>query len=124
MIPRRNFGIDGSTNSVYGRIISTFSKSETGNFVRHGIYIANQFPTRYESDIPILSFELLPLTQRSARDLTLEAAQSVGSARTVNTRPSNRDLSFLQVKKLLDSRNDKEILEGLRKVINVRFPLS
>lgn len=51
--------------------------------------------------------------------MTLEAAQSVGSARTLNSRPSNKDLPFLQVKKLLDSRNDREILEGLRKVISV-----
>ena len=32
-----------------------------------------------------------------------------------------RDLSFAQIKKLLDSRNDREILEGLRKVISVRL---
>ena len=57
------------------------------------------------------------LTEARARDLTLEAA---GTARTVNTRPSNRDLPFSQVKKLLDSRNDREILDGLRKVITVR----
>ena len=57
----------------------------------------------------------------SARELTLEAAQSAGSARTVNSRPSNRDLSFAQTKKLLDSRNDRENLEGLRKVISVRI---
>lgn len=54
-----------------------------------------------------------------ARELTLEAAQSASSARTVNSRPSNRDLPFAQTKKLLDSRNDREILEGLRKVISV-----
>ena len=55
----------------------------------------------------------------SARELTLEAATSAGSARIVNSRPSVRDLPFAQTKKLLDSRNDKEILEGLRKVISV-----
>ena len=63
----------------------------------------------------------LLLTYSIARDLTLEASQSLGSARIVNTRPSHRDMSFLQVKKLLDSRNDREILEGLRKVISVRI---
>lgn len=57
----------------------------------------------------------------SARQLTLEAALSAGSARTINSRPSIRDLPFGQTKKLLDSRNDREILEGLRKVINVCF---
>ena len=60
------------------------------------------------------------LIRRSARELTLEAAQAAGSARTINTRPSSKDLPFTQVKKLLDSRNDREVLEGLRKVIGVR----
>ncbi|KAI4209878.1 MAG: hypothetical protein LQ351_007232 [Letrouitia transgressa] len=55
----------------------------------------------------------------TARDLTLEAAQSAATSRNYNPRPI-RDLPFLQVKKLLDSRNDREILEGLRKVISVR----
>ncbi|KAI4254569.1 MAG: hypothetical protein LQ352_003008 [Teloschistes flavicans] len=58
----------------------------------------------------------------TARELTLEAAQSAGAARSLNPRPP-RDLPFLQVKKLLDSRNDRDILEGLRKVIsNVASP--
>ena len=52
----------------------------------------------------------------SARELTLDAA---GSARTVNSRPLIRDAPFAQTKKLLDSRSDREILEGLRKVISV-----
>ncbi|KAL8698211.1 MAG: hypothetical protein Q9224_001950 [Gallowayella concinna] len=60
------------------------------------------------------------LTKRTARDLTLEAAQSAGTARSLNTRPS-RDLPFLQVKKLLDSRNDREILDGLRRVISMMY---
>ncbi|KAL6719284.1 AP-3 complex subunit beta [Lecanora helva] len=57
----------------------------------------------------------------TTRELTLEAASSASSARTINTRPSNRDLPFPQVKKLLDSRNDREILEGLRKVISMIY---
>lgn len=56
----------------------------------------------------------------SARELTLEAAQSAGSARSFSTRVTTRDLPFAQIKKLLDSRNDKEVLEGLRRVISVR----
>ena len=60
------------------------------------------------------------LTRGSARELTLEAAQVAGSARTINSRPSTKDLPFTQIKKLLDSRNDREVLEGLRKVIGVR----
>ncbi|KAL8922979.1 MAG: hypothetical protein Q9172_003357 [Xanthocarpia lactea] len=56
----------------------------------------------------------------TARDLTLEAAQSAGAARSLNPRPP-RDLPFPQVKKLLDSRNDRDILEGLRKVISMMY---
>ncbi|KAL8745252.1 MAG: hypothetical protein Q9190_002606 [Brigantiaea leucoxantha] len=56
----------------------------------------------------------------TARELTLEAAQSAGASRSFNLRPT-RDLPFLQVKKLLDSRNDREILEGLRKVISMMY---
>ncbi|KAI4168587.1 MAG: hypothetical protein LQ348_007462, partial [Seirophora lacunosa] len=56
----------------------------------------------------------------TARDLTVEAAQSAGAARSLNPRPP-RELPFLQVKKLLDSRNDREILEGLRKVISMMY---
>lgn len=60
------------------------------------------------------------LTGNVARELTLEAAQSAGSARSFVSRSTTRDLSFVQIKKLLDSRNDRETLEGLRKVISVR----
>ncbi|KAI4106766.1 MAG: hypothetical protein L6R37_001967 [Teloschistes peruensis] len=56
----------------------------------------------------------------TARELTLEAAQSAGAARSLNPRPP-RDLPFLQVKKLLDSRNDRDILGGLRKVISMMY---
>ncbi|KAL9583022.1 MAG: hypothetical protein Q9212_002949 [Teloschistes hypoglaucus] len=56
----------------------------------------------------------------TARELTLEAAQSAGAARSLNPRPP-RDLPFLQLKKLLDSRNDRDILEGLRKVISMMY---
>ncbi|KAG7004908.1 AP-3 complex subunit beta-2 [Physcia stellaris] len=57
----------------------------------------------------------------TARELTIEAAQGAGSARSFATRPVTRDLSFAQIKKLLDSRNDREILEGLRKVISMMY---
>ncbi|KAI4136678.1 MAG: hypothetical protein L6R39_007669, partial [Caloplaca ligustica] len=56
----------------------------------------------------------------TARDLTLEAAQSAGAARSLNT-GLPRDPPFLQVKKLLDSRNDRDILDGLRKVISMMY---
>ncbi|KAK5634420.1 hypothetical protein RRF57_010133 [Xylaria bambusicola] len=49
-----------------------------------------------------------------ARELTLDAAQAAR-----NTRVTTRSLPTAQLKKLLDSRNDREILEGLRRVIAV-----
>ena len=55
-----------------------------------------------------------------ARDLTIDAAQSAGFARNVNSRSGSTIPPISQIKKLLDSRNDREILEGLRKVISVR----
>lgn len=61
------------------------------------------------------------LTKSIARELTLEAAQSASSGRSFTSRSTTRDLPFAQIKKLLDSRNDREILEGLRKVISVRI---
>lgn len=48
-----------------------------------------------------------------ARDLTLEAAKDVGPRR-----PS-RPIPAQQIKKLLDSRNERDVLEGLRRVIAV-----
>ncbi|KAI1332983.1 ARM repeat-containing protein [Xylariaceae sp. FL0255] len=48
----------------------------------------------------------------SARDLTLDAAQAARS-----TRVTTRSMPTAQLKKLLDSRNDREILDGLRRVI-------
>ena len=56
------------------------------------------------------------LTSPIARELTLDAAQSARGART-----SNKSLPAAQITKLLDSRNEREVLEGLRKVISVRF---
>jgi hypothetical protein len=55
----------------------------------------------------------------TARDLTLEAARDASFAR----KPSNRPLPPVQLKKLLDSRRDAEVLDGLRRVISV-YPLS
>ncbi|RBQ83495.1 hypothetical protein VDGD_07915 [Verticillium dahliae] len=55
----------------------------------------------------------------SARELTLDAASAARSSRA-----SSRPLDRNQIKKLLDSRNDREILEGLRRVISVRPSLT
>ena len=71
--------------------------------------------------MPIMHRHTCKLTLISARQLTLEAAQSVGSARTINNRPNIRDIPIVQIKKLLDSRNEREVLDGLRKVISVRY---
>jgi AP-3 complex subunit beta len=51
----------------------------------------------------------------TARELTLDAAQATRGART-----SSKPLDRNQMKKLLDSRNEREVLDGLRRVIAVR----
>jgi vesicle coat complex subunit len=51
----------------------------------------------------------------TARDLTLEAARDASAVR----KPSTRPLPSAQLKKLLDSRSDRDVLEGLRRVITV-----
>lgn len=59
------------------------------------------------------------LTVAIARELTLDAAQSARSSRGTG---DLRSLPPQQIKKLLDSRHDREVLEGLRKVISVCLP--
>lgn len=49
-----------------------------------------------------------------ARDLTIDAAQAARSSRS-----TQKSLSTAQIRKLLDSRNEREVLDGLRKVITV-----
>lgn len=57
------------------------------------------------------------LTCSIARELTLDAAHSARSSRgTTKSMPAG------QIIKLLDSRNEREVLEGLRKVISVCLP--
>ena len=51
----------------------------------------------------------------SARDLTLEAARDAGASR----KSGARQLPASQIKKLLDSRNEREVLDGLRRVVAV-----
>ncbi|EAA33040.3 ARM repeat-containing protein [Neurospora crassa] len=52
----------------------------------------------------------------SARELTLDAASAARSARS-----SSKPLDRVQVKKLLDSRNEREVLDGLRRVISMMY---
>lgn len=54
----------------------------------------------------------------TARDLTLEAARDASNARKAPTRP----LPSAQLKKLLDSRSERDVLEGLRRVVTVGAP--
>lgn len=53
------------------------------------------------------------LTTPKARDLTLEAARDAGP------RKSTRPLPAAQIKKLLDSRTERDVLDGLRRVVAV-----
>jgi len=55
---------------------------------------------------------------RAARELTLEAAQSA-SSKGSRSNYSSRGLTVSHIKKLLDSRNDREVLDGMRRVISV-----
>lgn len=52
----------------------------------------------------------------AAQELTLDAASAARSSRS-----APRSLDKNQVKKLLDSRNEREVLEGLRKVISMMY---
>ncbi|KAK8090536.1 hypothetical protein PG994_000041 [Apiospora phragmitis] len=53
----------------------------------------------------------------SARELTLDAAQAARS----NTRTATKSLPTAQLKKLLDSRNEREIQDGLRRVTAMMY---
>ncbi|KAK0672616.1 putative AP-3 complex subunit beta [Cercophora samala] len=52
----------------------------------------------------------------NARELTLDAASAARGSRS-----SSKPLDRTQVKKLLDSRNDREVLDGLRRVISMMY---
>ena len=56
----------------------------------------------------------------TARDLTIEAAQSASAVRSLRNGSTTRRLPTSQIKKLLDSRNERDVLDGLRRVISVR----
>ncbi|KAK1146021.1 AP-3 complex subunit beta [Aspergillus melleus] len=57
----------------------------------------------------------------TARELTLEAAQSAANSRGPSTGHSSRNLSASHIKKLLDSRSDREVLDGMRRVITLMY---
>jgi AP-3 complex subunit beta len=56
----------------------------------------------------------------SARDLTIEAARDAASARRSSTKP----IPPSTLKKLLDSRREADILEGLRRVVTIFYTQS
>ncbi|KAL2006222.1 hypothetical protein VTN00DRAFT_9876 [Thermoascus crustaceus] len=56
----------------------------------------------------------------TARELTLEAAQSA-SSKGSRSSYSSRSLTVSHIKKLLDSRNDREVLDGMRRVISLMY---
>ena len=65
---------------------------------------------------------LLHAEQLKARDLTVEAAQAIGLTKALKGSGStSRNIPFIKLKALLDSRSDRDILEGLRKVVSVRL---
>lgn len=59
-----------------------------------------------------------------ARDLTVEAAQAIGLSKVLKGGGSaSRTIPFAKLKALLDSRSDRDILDGLKKVISVSTSL-
>ncbi|KAL5051925.1 hypothetical protein BDW71DRAFT_193430 [Aspergillus fruticulosus] len=57
----------------------------------------------------------------TARELTLEAAQSAAMSRGTGIGTSSRDLGVAHLKKLLDSRSDRDVLDGLRRIISLMY---
>ncbi|KAJ6078885.1 hypothetical protein N7467_008638 [Penicillium canescens] len=57
----------------------------------------------------------------TARELTLEAAQSAAINRSSKPDYSSRTYSAAHVKKLLDSRHEREVLDGMRRVISLMY---
>lgn len=57
--------------------------------------------------------------QVPARELTLDAAQAARMPPRTSSKPLDRN----QIRKLLDSRNEREVMDGLRRVVSVRAHL-
>jgi len=56
-----------------------------------------------------------------ARDLTIEAAQVIGLGKTLKAGSSSKTIPFAKLKALLDSRSDRDIIDGLRKVVGMIY---
>jgi hypothetical protein len=74
-------------------------------------YVSN--PKRISGDL------IYRTSQPAARDLTLEVAQSASANKGSRNRSTLGNTSFSQLKKLLDSKHDREVLDAMRKVISV-----
>lgn len=54
-----------------------------------------------------------------ARDLTVEAAQSISKAIKGGSSSARNNMPTAKLKALLDSRSDRDILDGLKRVVAV-----
>ncbi|KAF2860742.1 ARM repeat-containing protein [Piedraia hortae CBS 480.64] len=61
------------------------------------------------------SISRMSLLLETARDLTLEAARDVGPRKPL------RQLPEQQIKALLDSRSERDVLDGLRRIISMQY---
>jgi hypothetical protein len=55
----------------------------------------------------------------SARDLTVEAAQSISKVIKGGSSAARNNISTAKLKALLDSRSDRDLLDGLKRVVAV-----
>ena len=53
------------------------------------------------------------------RDLTVEAASAAAFSKALKSSSSSRNIPSTKLKALLDSRSDRDILDGLKKVVSV-----
>jgi hypothetical protein len=111
------------------RSISQLARLRWGLQGRHGDYFENILYAGIWYFPFILPWGHIsyPLTSNQARELTLEAAQSASTAKGPRTDYNSRGFDPPHIKKLLDSRSERDILEGMRRVISVwkeqLFPL-
>ncbi|KAL4872612.1 hypothetical protein BDV12DRAFT_134506 [Aspergillus spectabilis] len=57
----------------------------------------------------------------TARELTLEAAQAAAMSRGTGIGTTSRTHSVSHIKKLLDSRSDRDVLDGMRRIISLMY---
>ena len=80
-----------------------------------GVCFDGSTQTKIHPELNMESISRISSLLESARELTLDAAAAARSSRSSSSKPVDRN----QVKKLLDSRNEREVLDGLRRVISV-----